>query len=498
MDGSGPVRWTRRPAAGAEGAHERTRLVLFAGSDAACTHPARFARLARARDAQARWVVVDPRRTATAAQADLHLAIQPGTDVALFNGMLHHLVWEGLLDRDFIDARTEGFDALKRALRDFSPRTAAGLCGIEADALVTAAEWFGRSRSVLSLHGGGLARPAHGGDALRALRHLHLATGQLGQPGAAGLYPLATGARGGLVVGGNAPAHADAGVHRFQALVHRAPAEAVSARFPLRLLTCRLDVSQAMGACATDQAHAAMPAPAPAPPPRPSLLLHPDDARRRGLAPGGLVRVSCRNGQLVLPLATSAAVNSGTALATIRSGATTADVVEPPIAAAGFEHAAVRVEAAGLGWHLLAARRGDARAMQATLAPLLRECGYAAALTQVPDARSPGWVVVHAAAVEAMPADWRTALVRALDLGTGPDTLEYLDARRGLERRVAWRREGTGDCIDGLLWTGGDARGHALLGSALAGEPWRGPRMSVFSTPAAPAAAARPAQPVHA
>src|SRR5690606_19035852 len=94
MDGGGPVRWTRRPAAGTGSAHGRTRLVLFAGSDAACTHPARFARLARARDAQARWVVVDPRRTATAAQADLHLAIQPGTDVALFNGMLHHLVWE--------------------------------------------------------------------------------------------------------------------------------------------------------------------------------------------------------------------------------------------------------------------------------------------------------------------------------------------------------------------------------------------------------------------
>src|SRR5690606_29350805 len=116
MDGGGPVHWTRRPAAVAGSAHECTRLVLFAGSDAACTHPSRFARLARARDAHARWLVVDPRRTATAAQADLHLAIQPGTDVTLFNGMLHHLVWEGLLDQAFIDSHTEGFDALKRAL----------------------------------------------------------------------------------------------------------------------------------------------------------------------------------------------------------------------------------------------------------------------------------------------------------------------------------------------------------------------------------------------
>src|SRR5690606_19773822 len=132
-------------------------------------------------------------------------------------------------------------------------RTAAGLCGIEVDALVTAAEWFGRSRSVLSLHGGGLVRPAHGADALRALFHLHLATGQLGQPGAAGLHPLATGPRAGTVA---ATAHGQGGMHRFQVLVHRAPAEAVSARFPLRLLTCRLDVAQAMGAPATDQAGA--------------------------------------------------------------------------------------------------------------------------------------------------------------------------------------------------------------------------------------------------
>ncbi|WP_374012395.1 molybdopterin oxidoreductase family protein [Pseudoxanthomonas koreensis] len=495
MDGGGPVHWTRRPAAVAGSAHECTRLVLFAGSDAACTHPSRFARLARARDAHARWLVVDPRRTATAAQADLHLAIQPGTDVTLFNGMLHHLVWEGLLDQAFIDSHTEGFDALKRALRDFDPRTAASVCGITVDNLTTAAEWFGRSRSVLSLHGGGLVRPAHGEDALRALHHLHLACGQLGQPGGAGLYPLATGTGPGEVMAGIAARRLPARAHRFQPLGHRAPAEPVSARFPLRLLTGRLPAQVSIDrAAAAADVQAGMPSSALPLPQRPTLRLHPADAQRRGLAPGELVRVSGRHGQFVLPLEPSHEVNSGTAFATIRpcALATADDADEACVPAADFEHAAVRLERAGLGWHLLAARRGDARALRAALRPLLRECGYAAAVLHRAPASAAAWVVVHAAAAQPMPADWLAALVQALALHTGPDTLEYRDPRRGLERRVAWRRSADAEHVDGLLWAGTDAGGNALLATALAGNPWRGPRMAAFS------AASTPARVVHA
>ncbi len=75
---------------------ELADCVLFAGSNMAWAHPVLYRRLeaAKAADAQIKWIVVDPRRTDTAAQADLHLQIQPGTDVALFNGMLHHLIWE--------------------------------------------------------------------------------------------------------------------------------------------------------------------------------------------------------------------------------------------------------------------------------------------------------------------------------------------------------------------------------------------------------------------
>ena len=87
-------------------------LLFIAGSNAARAHPVLYRRIEDARRArpQMKVIVVDPRRTETAAQADLHLALLPGTDVALFHGMLHVLMWEGLTDAAYIAAHTSGFE----------------------------------------------------------------------------------------------------------------------------------------------------------------------------------------------------------------------------------------------------------------------------------------------------------------------------------------------------------------------------------------------------
>lgn len=196
---------------------EHAKTVLFAGSNMAWAHPVLFRRLeeAKAADPSIRWIVVDPRRTDTAAMADLHLPIQPGTDVALFNGMLHHLIWEGLVDRDFIDRHTAAFDELKALVREFTPRMVAGLCGITEREVMQAAEWFGASDATLSLYCMGLNQSSHGTDKNLALINLHLATAQIGRPGA-GPFSL-TGqpnAMGGREVGGMATmlaAHRDIG-----------------------------------------------------------------------------------------------------------------------------------------------------------------------------------------------------------------------------------------------------------------------------------------------
>lgn len=182
-------------------------LIFIAGSNTAYAHPILFRRIEAARQSRPsqRLIVVDPRRTDTAALADLHLAVIPGTDVALFNGILHLLTWDGALDEDFIARHTEGFDALRDRARDYPPRMVAELCGISETDLTTAARWFAESPAVLSLYCQGLNQSSHGTDKNAALINLHLATGKIGKPGCG---PLSlTGqpnAMGGREVGGMA------------------------------------------------------------------------------------------------------------------------------------------------------------------------------------------------------------------------------------------------------------------------------------------------------
>ena len=161
-------------------------LFFIAGANPAWAHPVLYRRIeaARAANPALRTIVVDPRRTDTARDADLHLQILPGTDIALYLGMLHILVWEGFIDRRFIDAHTTGFETLRDRVRDFTPAVAAGLCGITPAQLVEAAQLFGKSAAVTSLWCQGLNQSSHGTDANCALINLHLATGQIGRPGA--------------------------------------------------------------------------------------------------------------------------------------------------------------------------------------------------------------------------------------------------------------------------------------------------------------------------
>ncbi|HEY3179472.1 MAG TPA: molybdopterin-dependent oxidoreductase, partial [Casimicrobiaceae bacterium] len=182
------------------------RCFFIAGSNAAWAHPILYRRVeaAKARDPSVRIIVVDPRVTATASSADLHLAIEPGTDVALFHGMLHLMLWDERVDRAFIAKHTSGFDALKEIVREFTPRATAEICGIAENDLVQAARWFAEGPT-LSLYCQGLNQSSAGTAKNAALINLHLATGQIGRPGA-GPFSL-TGqpnAMGGREVGGMA------------------------------------------------------------------------------------------------------------------------------------------------------------------------------------------------------------------------------------------------------------------------------------------------------
>jgi len=186
---------------------EQADLIFIVGSNTAYAHPVLFRRIEAARAAHpgVKLIVVDPRRTDTAREADLFLPILPGTDVALFNGMLHICLWEGLVDPAWIDAHTEGFAELKRTVQEYTPQSVARTCGIDEADLVEAARSFGQAKAALSLYCQGLNQSASGTAKNTALINLHLATRQIGKPGA-GPFSL-TGqpnAMGGREVGGMA------------------------------------------------------------------------------------------------------------------------------------------------------------------------------------------------------------------------------------------------------------------------------------------------------
>ncbi|RZL03180.1 MAG: nitrate reductase [Rubrivivax sp.] len=196
---------------------QHAQTLFIVGANTAYAHPILFRRIEDAKRANPamRMIVADPRKTETAEMADLFLPILPGTDVALFHGMLHIMLNEGLVDLGYVERHTQGFGALQAIVRDFTPDMVAATCGIPQGDLFKAARWFGDSAATLSLYCQGLNQSSRGTDKNAALINLHLATGQIGKAGA-GPFSL-TGqpnAMGGREVGGMAnllSAHRDLG-----------------------------------------------------------------------------------------------------------------------------------------------------------------------------------------------------------------------------------------------------------------------------------------------
>ena len=183
---------------------ELAEHFFIIGGNPAYAHPIVFRRLEAAKEANPdiKVVVADPRRTDTCSIADLHLPLQPGTDVALLQAMLNVLVWEDALDKSYIDSYTQGFDKLSQQVRGMTPGKAADICGLNAADIVQAALWFAENRT-LSFWCQGMNQSTSGTDNTNALTNLHLATGQVGKPGC-GPFSLTgqSNAMGGREVGG--------------------------------------------------------------------------------------------------------------------------------------------------------------------------------------------------------------------------------------------------------------------------------------------------------
>ncbi|WP_299572508.1 bifunctional nitrate reductase/sulfite reductase flavoprotein subunit alpha [uncultured Williamsia sp.] len=158
-------------------------VFLVIGSNMADCHPILHLRMLDRSRAGAKVIVVDPRRTATADKADLHLQVRPGSDLWLLNGLLHLLVADGHVDDEFVASSTDGWDDLVASLDAYPPATVARECGIDESDLRTAATWIGEADDWMSLWTMGLNQSTHGTWNTNALCNLHLATGAICRTG---------------------------------------------------------------------------------------------------------------------------------------------------------------------------------------------------------------------------------------------------------------------------------------------------------------------------
>ncbi|WP_345146097.1 molybdopterin-dependent oxidoreductase [Flavobacterium ginsengiterrae] len=186
---------------------ELADTFLITGANPAWCHPILFRRLEKHKEKnpKTKVICIDPRRTDTAAFADLHLQIIPGSDIILYHAIAKRIIEKGYVDHDFIKNHAENFKQYKDLVLSTSLEKASKLCGISVQDIKLAADLIGKAKGFISLWAMGLNQSAVGVDKNTALLNLSLLTGQIGKPGS-GPFSL-TGqpnAMGGREVGGMA------------------------------------------------------------------------------------------------------------------------------------------------------------------------------------------------------------------------------------------------------------------------------------------------------
>ncbi len=161
---------------------EQSDVILLIGANIADNHPILCYRLDR--NPQKKLIVVDPRVSKTARMADVHLPILPRTDIALLNGIAHVLIQSGLIDSDYIEAHTEGFEELKEHLELYTPERVAQVTGLSEEQVYQTAFMYGRARAPFIGWTMGVNHSTQGAETVNAINNLALLTGKIGKAGA--------------------------------------------------------------------------------------------------------------------------------------------------------------------------------------------------------------------------------------------------------------------------------------------------------------------------
>ena len=164
---------------------ESTDCFFVFGMNPAEMHPQLWRRIARARRSSRvpKLIVVDPRSTLTARSADLHLALKPGTNLALINGIVQQIIANNLTDTNYINAHTRNYEAMAATVAKYTPDYVAAITGCPAADIALAAKWIGESPETLSLFIQGVYQSMGATDTVRMICAMHLIQGKIGRPG---------------------------------------------------------------------------------------------------------------------------------------------------------------------------------------------------------------------------------------------------------------------------------------------------------------------------
>src|SRR3990172_5318904 len=169
---------------------EKTDVMFVIGSNTKENHPIVALRMIKAKKKGAKLIIADPRRVPLVRFADIWMQHPPGTDVMLLNAMMHVIMKEGLVDKDFIASMTEGYDeAFKKNLEDFTPEAAEKITGVPKDTIIKAARMYAEGDKAGIYYTMGITQHSHGTDNVFSVANLALMTGNLGKEGG-GVNPL--------------------------------------------------------------------------------------------------------------------------------------------------------------------------------------------------------------------------------------------------------------------------------------------------------------------
>jgi len=168
---------------------EHARTILLCGTNATENHPIVGARIKQQTLRGAKLVVIDPRQIELARYAAVHLALRPGTNIALMNALAYVIIEEKLYDAEFVQGRVSALDGFRDFVRPWTPQRAAEICAVDADLIRQAARIYASEKPAICFHGLGMTEHTQGTEGVMALVNLALLTGNLGKPGT-GINPL--------------------------------------------------------------------------------------------------------------------------------------------------------------------------------------------------------------------------------------------------------------------------------------------------------------------